>query len=357
MSALLAAVPNVPAPPVEITAWLAFSGAVVVLLVLDLFVFHRGARDSSLTEAVGWTAFWAALALAFNAFIWWWRGPASAIEFLSGYLIEWSLSMDNVFVFAVIFTYFAVPKKYQYRVLFWGILGAILMRLAFVLLGSALIHRFDWMLPVFGVFLTYTGVKLATKGDEEVHPDQNPLLRLARKLFRVARGDHGAKFFVREEGKLAVTPLFLVLIVVESTDVVFAVDSVPAIFGVTRDPFIVFTSNICAILGLRALYFLLAGVMDLFRYLKYGLSGVLVFVGLKMTGDYLLHTRLVPAGWRLQEGQHLVPSAVSLVIVFGILAVSIAASLWVARREAKSAPLPAPKDDEPQPADGAPAAH
>lgn len=349
-AALLAAAPGPALPPVEPLSWLAFSGAVVVLLFLDLFVFHRGARESSLAEAAGWTAFWAALALAFNGFIWWWRGPTAAVEFLTGYVIEWSLSMDNVFVFAVIFTYFAVPKKYQYRVLFWGILGAILMRLAFVLLGTALIHRFDWVLPVFGLFLTYTGVKLAAKGDDEVQPDQNPLLRLARKLFRVARGDHGERFFVREGGRLAVTPLFLVLLVVESTDVVFAVDSVPAIFGVTRDPYIVFTSNICAILGLRALYFLLAGVMDLFRYLKYGLSAVLVFVGLKMTGDYVMHTSLVPDRWRLVEGHHLVPSTVSLAVVFSILGLSIAASLWASRRETRLEP-PAPSPAKPETAD------
>jgi TerC family integral membrane protein len=190
--------------------------------------------------------------------------------------------MDNVFVFAVIFSFFKVPLKYQYRVLFWGILGAVVMRLSFILLGAALIERFAWIMPIFGVFLIYTGIKLALSDESEVDPDKNLLMRLARRLFPVAREDHGDRFFVVENGRRAITPLFLVLLVVESTDVLFAVDSVPAIFVITRDEFTVFTSNIFAILGLRALYFLLAGVMDLFRYLNYGLSAVLIFVGLKV---------------------------------------------------------------------------
>jgi tellurite resistance protein TerC len=228
--------------------------------------------------------------------------------------------MDNVFVFAVVFSFFGVPLKYQYRVLFWGILGAIVMRLTFILAGAALLERFGWVMPVFGAFLIYTGFRLAWHSDAEVNPEKNLLMRLARWMFPVARENHGEHFFAVEAGRFCITPLFLVLLVVESTDVLFAVDSVPAIFGITQDAFIVFTSNIFAILGLRALYFLLAGVMNMFRYLNYGLAAVLVFVGLKMVGEY----------WR---GGHLFEPVVSLVIILGLLAVSIAASIVANRRE------------------------
>lgn len=329
--------------PIETWHWLAFGAFVVVVLTLDLTVFHRHSKESSLREAAGWTVVWCSMALAFNALIWQWLGPKAGIEFLTGYLIEWSLSMDNVFVFAVIFSFFRVPLKYQYRVLFWGILGAIIMRLSFILLGTALIKQFDWVMPLFGAFLIYTGVKLVMHDDEEVDPGNNLLMRIARKLFPVASGEHGNQFFVREAGKLCVTRLFLVLLVVESTDVMFAVDSVPAIFGITREPFIVFTSNIFAILGLRALYFLLAGVMDMFRYLKYGLSAVLVFVGIKMVGDYAIHVPAIAnflsekvwAGFHVEEGHHLISPPVSLVIVLSLLGISILASVVAKRREDK----------------------
>jgi tellurite resistance protein TerC len=313
--------------------WIAFGVMVTILLVLDLFVFHRDSHEPSLRESAFWTVIWVSLALLFNAYIWWWRGPTHGINFLTGYLVEWSLSMDNVFVFAVVFTFFRVPLKYQYRVLFWGILGAVFMRLAFVLLGAALIHRFEWVIPIFGVFLIYTAIKLAFAGDHEVDPEHNILMRLGRKIFRVAKGQHGDHFFVRENGLLCVTPLFLVLLVVESTDVMFAVDSVPAIFGITKDPFIVFTSNIFAILGLRALYFLLAGVMDLFRYLNYGLSAVLGFVGCKMVLDFIGHQSWAPAFMKMDEGQHIVTPVQSLAIVMSCLGVSIAASLVAKYRE------------------------
>ncbi len=223
--------------------------------------------------------------------------------------------MDNVFVFAVLFNYFQVPLKYQYRVLFWGILGAIVMRLSFILIGATLIMQFHWIMPLFGILLIYQGGKLALQGDEEMHPEQTLVMKLARRLLPIAKGDHGSRFFVVENGRRMITALFLVLLVIEWTDVVFAVDSVPAIFGVTTDPFTIFTSNIFAILGLRALYFLLAAVMDLFRYLKYGLAAVLIFIGLKMIVDYL-----VP---------EIIPQWVSLVVVAGLLIVSIAASLII----------------------------
>jgi tellurite resistance protein TerC len=290
--------------------------------VFDLAVVHRGSRETTLRQAAVWTVVWTSLALAFNALVWLWQGPALGLAFFTGYLIEWSLSMDNVFVFAVVFGFFQVPKKYQYRVLFWGILGAIAMRLTFVLAGAGLLSRFDWLMYVFGAFLVFTAIKLALHTGEDVHPDRNIVLRLARRVLPVAKGDHGKSFFVREAGKLCVTPLFLVLLVIESTDVLFAIDSVPAIFGVTKDPFIVFTSNICAILGLRALYFLLAGVMDMFRYLNYGLSAVLGFVGVKMM------LPLVNEHWHI-------PPIPSLAIILGCLTVAIVASVIAARRDAR----------------------
>ena len=316
-----------PAP--ELWHWLAFGAFVVVMLALDLVVFHRDAREPSLRESAFWTFAWCSLALAFDGLLWWWRGGGPAIDFLTGYLLEWSLSMDNVFVFAVIFSFFGVPVKYQYRVLYWGILGAVLMRLAFVLVGAVLIQRFAIILPVFGLILIYTGAKLAVHDDSDPQPEKNLLLRVARRLFPVATQSHGDRFIVRENGRRCITPLFLVLLVVESTDVVFAFDSVPAIFGVTRDSFIVFTSNIFAILGLRALYFLLAGVMDLFRFLKFGLSAVLVFIGFKMVGEFAAHY----FEW-IGEQDHLLPSWASLLVVIGLLGAAIGASLLIKPREA-----------------------
>lgn len=312
--------------------WLAFAALVIVLLALDLMVFHRRAHVPTLRESALWTAFWIGVAGLFNALVWWWRGHEAGVQFLTGFFIEKSLSMDNLFVFAVIFRFFGTPRMYQYRVLFWGILGAVVMRLTFVLVGTGLIHAFDWVLSVFGVFLVYTAFKLAVRHDSEVDPEKNPLLRAARRLLPVSRGDHGQRFFVRENGRWCITPLVLVLLVIESTDVVFAVDSVPAVFGITQDPFLVFTSNIFAILGLRALYFLLAGVMDAFRYLPYGLSGVLGFVGLKMLAEY----------WIEHEGDHLISPVASLVAVAVILGTSIVASLVVRdRRAIPAAAVPA----------------
>ncbi len=297
--------------------WVAFCAGTVVLLALDMFVFHRHSHEPSLRESALWTVFWCALALIFNGFLWYWAGSKHAVHFITGYLVEWSLSMDNVFVFVVIFAYFGVPLKYQYRVLFWGILGAIVMRLTFILVFGELLKRYEWIFYIFGAFLIYTGIKLATAHGSETHPDQNLVLRLARKYLRVAKGSHGDRFFVREDGRLLVTALFLVLLVIESTDVVFAIDSVPAIFGITDDRFIVFTSNVFAIMGLRALYFLLAGVMGLFRYLSYGLSAILIFIGVKM----MLHEWWEPAPW------------LSLAVIIGLLGTSIAASLVAVQRE------------------------
>jgi tellurite resistance protein TerC len=317
LAAAAATTSTVPALDVPIWLWVAFCAGTAALLMLDMFVFHRHAHEPSLRESAWWTVFWCTLALAFNGLVWWLGDWQHAVLFLTGYLVEWSLSMDNVFVFVVIFAFFGVPLKYQYRVLFWGILGAILMRLSFILLAGSLLERYQWVMYIFGAFLVYTGIKLARAHGSEMHPDQNFLLRFARKYLRVAPGTHGDKFFIRQDGKLFVTSLFLVLLVIESTDVVFAIDSVPAIFAITNDTFIVFTSNVFAIMGLRALYFLLGGVMGLFRYLHYGLSAILVFIGVKM----LLH-----------DVFHIHPIA-SLLVIISLLAISIAASLYAARRE------------------------
>ena len=313
---------------VTLRHWGAFGVLVVVLLVLDLVVFHRKVHMPTLRESALWSVFWISLALFFNGFVWWWgvlqNGTQEAgMAFLTGFLVEKSLSVDNLFVFAVIFRFFQVPLKYQYRVLFWGILGAIILRLIFILAGIALIERFSWMLPAFGLLLVWTAIKLATRDTEEVHPEKNIVLRAARRFLRITHEDHGQKFFARENGLLCITPMLLVLFVVESTDVLFAVDSVPAIIGITKDPFIVFTSNIFAILGLRALYFLLAGVLDRFAYLHYGLSAVLGFIGVKMIAEFAAHE------WLGFPGKHLVPVWVSLSVIGGLLVVSILASVII----------------------------
>jgi TerC family integral membrane protein len=333
---------NTPTIDIPLWYWLAFGAFVVAMLVLDLGVFHRNSRETTLREAALWTCIWVALAMAFNLLVWLVGGGGPAVQFLTGYLIEWSLSMDNVFVFAVIFNYFKVPLKYQYRVLFWGILGAVVMRLTFILVGAEAIERWDWVMYIFGAFLVYTGIKLAFHEDE-YDPEKSIILRLARRWFPVAHEGHGDRFFVREEGRRCMTPLFLVLLVVDFADIMFAVDSVPAIFSVTQDRFIVFTSNTFAILGLRALYFLLAGVMDMFRYLRFGLSAILVFVGLKM----LLHWLRDPPEWYLNRfgepapwARHWLgdpPSWAMLPVIVGLLGIAIGASIVSSRREQAAA--------------------
>jgi tellurite resistance protein TerC len=300
-----------------VTPWIAFSGLLMLLLTLDLMVFRRARQAASLRESLAWTVFWVALAAIFNVVIWISRGPEPGINFLTGYLVEWSLSMDNVFVFAVIFRYFQVPPQFQYRVLFWGILGAIVMRLAFIVLGAALLRRFDVLACAFGGLLIFAAVRLALQGDTPVDPERNILLRGARRWLPVARQEHGPRFFAREEGRLVITPLLLVLLVIESTDLLFAVDSVPAILGVTKDVFIVFTSNVFAILGLRALYFLLAAAVRSLRFLNYGICAVLAFIGVKMIAEYGLARGPRP----------LVPSWVSLLVVAGLIGVSVLASI------------------------------
>ncbi len=309
--------------------WIVFGILVVVLLALDLLVFHRHDHAPSLRESAGWSVFWISLAVAFGGLIWWWDGASAGTQYIAAYLIEKALSMDNIFVFVVIFRFFHIPLKYQHRVLFWGILGAIVMRLVFIFTGIELIHRFEWVMPLFGLFLIYTGYKLARHSGVDVHPENNVVLKIARRFFRVTHGDHrqhGHGFFSHENGRWCITPMFLTLLVIESTDVIFAVDSVPAVIAITDDRFLAFSSNIFAILGLRALYFLLAGSVDLFRYLHYGLAAILAMVGAKMLVGF----------WLARQGMAPIPTWVSLAAVAVLLAVSILASIAANRRDERN---------------------
>lgn len=291
--------------------WVAFTALIVGLLILDLAVFHREAHAIKPREALAWTAVWIALALVFNLGVAAWFGPTKGLEFLTGYLIEKALSVDNLFVFLVIFSYFSVPPAYQHRTLFWGILGALVTRAAFIVAGASLLARFHWVLLVFGAFLICTGLKILFQRETEAHPERNAVVRLFRRVVPMVSGYRGARFTVVERGRRYATPLLLVLVVIETTDVVFAVDSIPAIFAVSRDPFIVYTSNVFAILGLRALYFLIAGIVEQFRYLKIGLGLVLVFVGVKM----------------LVSAHYHIPIGLSLLVVSALLGGSMLISL------------------------------
>lgn len=281
--------------------WAGFNVVVLAILALDLGVLHRRSEKVSLKEAAIWSGVWVALSLGFALAVYRTMGRESGLEFLTGYLIEYALSVDNIFVFVLIFSYFSVPEKYQHRVLFWGIIGALVLRGVMIVAGSALVTRFAWTLYIFGAFLIFTGLRMALQKDEVAYnPERDPVLRLARKVVPVTPDYRGDKFFVREpdakgRNRYAATPLFIVLLIVDTTDIIFATDSIPAIFAVTRDPFIVYTSNICAVLGLRALYFLLANVVDKFVYLKLGLSIVLVFIGAKMLLEYFVHIPIVAA--------------------------------------------------------------
>jgi tellurite resistance protein TerC len=318
---------------VEITCWhwIGFIACVLVFLALDLGVFHRRAHIVKFREALAWTTVWFSLAMVFALGLKPLRGEKEALQFVTGYLIELSLSMDNVFVIALIFAYFGIPREHQHRVLYWGILGAMIMRGTMIGVGVALIALVDWVLYLFGAFLLYSGVKMLFV-KTEVHPERNRVVQWARKLYPVAPELHGQRFLTVWEGRRALTPLALVLLMVETTDLLFALDSVPAVFAVTRRPFIVFTSNVFAILGLRSLYFLLAGALRSFRYLKYGLPLVLVFMGVEMLLDP--HDR--PPRWIQVD----VPISVSLLVVAGILLVSIVLSVAAARHEDRRAPKP-----------------
>jgi tellurite resistance protein TerC len=297
--------------------WIWFNLFIIAMLAIDLGVFNRKAHTVSLKEALTWSSVWIALSLTFNAGIYFLRGPDPAIQFFTGYLIEKSLSVDNIFVFVLIFTYFDVPTAYQHRVLFWGVLGTLILRGLMIAIGATLIEDFHWIIYLFGAFLVFTGIRMALQKNEGVNPEKNPLLKFVRRVLPVTEHYVQNRFVVRQAGKLMVTPLLLVLIVIETTDLVFAVDSIPAIFAVTTDPFIVYTSNVLAILGLRSLYFVFATIIHKFYYLKPALAIILTYVGVKM----------------LLADIYKIPTAVSLLIIVLVLAIAIIASLIRDRRQ------------------------
>jgi tellurite resistance protein TerC len=296
---------------VPLYVWAATLGGIAAMLALDLLVLHRDAHEVSMREAALTSAMWVTIGVLFGAGVWVVAGGGYAGEYFAGYLIEKSLSVDNIFVFALIFGYFAVPAKYQHRVLFWGVVGALILRAGFIAAGATLLDRFSWTVYVFGAFLLVTGVRMARQRDDHVDPSRNPMLRLLRRRVPMTEGYEGQRFVVRRAGRLLATPMLAVLVVVETTDVVFAVDSIPAIFAVTDEPFLVFTSNAFAILGLRALYFLLAGMISRFAYLKIGLAAVLAFVGVKLLLTHVVH----------------MPIWLSLGVIAGILGIALVASL------------------------------
>jgi len=298
----------------SLSIWIGFALFVLAMLALDLGVFHRKTHQVGMKEALTWSGAWIALALLFDAGVWHWRGEGKALEFLTGYLVELSLSVDNLFVFLLIFAYFKVPAQYQHKVLFWGILGALFMRAVFIAAGVTLMQKFHWIIYVFGTVLVVSGLKMAFEKDKEVHPENNPVLKLFRHFMPVTAEYHEGRFFVKPDKRWLATPLFIVLLMLETTDLVFAVDSVPAVLAITTDAFIVYTSNVFAILGLRSMFFALAGIMKLFHYLHYGLSAVLVFVGAKM----------------LLAGFYKIPTLASLLVIVGLLAVSVVGSLLYA---------------------------
>lgn len=293
--------------------WILFNIFVIGMLALDLGVFHRKAHEIKFKEAITWSVVWILLALVFNVLVYFWHGTQAALEFLTGYLIEKSLSMDNIFVFLMIFSYFGVKPMYQHKVLFWGIIGAVVMRAIFIFAGVTLIKIFHPIIYIFGVFLIFSGIKMGLQKDREIHPEKNPVFKVFRKIFKITPDYVDGKFFVKRGKNLIATPLFVVLLVVESTDVMFAIDSIPAIIAITHDPFIVYTSNIFAILGLRALYFAIAGFVTMFRFFKYGLSVILVFIGIKM----------------LISDIYKIPTLITLIVVFSIITVSILASVLI----------------------------
>jgi tellurite resistance protein TerC len=291
--------------------WIGFSLFVIIMLMLDLLVFHKKAHEVKIKEAITWSIVWISLALIFNYFVYLWFGKVRAMEFLTAYLIEKSLSIDNLFVFIMIFGVFHIHTAYQHKILFWGILGALVLRIIFIIAGVGLIHNFHWIIYVFGAFLIYTGIKIPFEKDKKIEPEKNILLRLFKRFMPVSDGFHGDKFFVKNNLKTYATPLFVALIMIEFSDLIFAVDSIPAVLAISDDTFIVYTSNVFAILGLRALYFALAGIVKYFRFLKYGLAAILVFVGSKMciSGFYNF-----PVLW-------------SLAIIVGLLGLSVLASI------------------------------
>ena len=300
--------------------WIVFNVFVIGLLLLDLLVFNRKAHAIGLREALGWSAFWVALSLGFNYLVYHTMGREAGLQWLTGYLVEKALSVDNLFVFLLIFNYFKVPAEFQHRILFWGVLGALVLRAVFILVGGALLAKFHFLIYILGAFLVYTGVRMGLSGDgPEIDPENNPIVRFLSRHLPITRQMDGGKFFVRRDGVRFATPLFVVLVMVETTDVVFAADSIPAILAITRDTFIVFTSNVFALLGLRAMYFALASMMRLFHYLHYGLSLILIFIGAKI----------------LLESIYPIPMPIALGVVGGLLLLSVLASLVWPKKEVK----------------------
>ena len=297
--------------PDHLLAWIGFSAFVLAMLALELGTFHRKSRALSLKEALTWSAVWIGLALAFNTGIYYRHGGEKALQFFTGYLVELSLSVDNLFVFLLVLGYFKVPAQYRHKVLFWGIIGALIMRAVFIATGITLIAKFHWIIYLFGALLVGSGIKMTLQRDKEIHPGRNPVLKLFHRFMRVTPECDGGRFFVKQHGRILASPLFVVALILESTDLVFAVDSVPAVLAITPDPFIVFTSNVFAILGIRSMFFALEGVMKRFHYLHYGLSAVLVFVGTKM----------------LLAGFYKIPTSVSLLLILSILFVYVITSL------------------------------
>jgi tellurite resistance protein TerC len=310
--------------------WVAFVAFIVGMLAVDLLVFHKEAHAVSTREAAIWSVVWVTLGLSFGVVVWLWQGADAGGQYLAGYLIEKSLSIDNIFVFALIFGYFSVPAAYQHRVLFWGVFGALVLRAVFIAAGATLLEQFHWTIYVFGAFLVFTGIRMARSRDEAIHPERNPALRLFKRVVPTTEEYHGQNLTVREAGRRMATPLLAVLVLIETSDILFAVDSIPAIFAVTNDPFLVFTSNAFAILGLRALYFMLAGMIDRFVFLKIGLAAVLVFVGAKM---------LLTDVWHI-------PIWLSLAFIAFAIGLSIALSLRATRGSATATPERTETPDE-----------
>ncbi|MCC6476353.1 TerC family protein [bacterium] len=302
----------------ETIKWIVFNIAVVVMIWIDLKIFHKREHEVSVKESLIWSGIWIVIALLYAVFVYWWKGPVPAAEYVTGYIIERSLSIDNIFVFIVIFAYFKVPKLHQHKVLMWGIIGALALRLVLILVGAWLIEQFEWVIYIFGAFLIFTGIKLAFQGESEEDPSKNPAVRLFKKFYRVTDHYHGSKLTIIQHGKRLATPMMVVLVAVAFSDVLFAFDSIPAIFAVTRDPFIVYTANVFAVLGLQAMYFALAAIIDRFHYLKYGLAVVLVFIGVKML---LAHTQ-----WEI-------PIGVSLAVVAGVLTLSVLISMLLPKHK------------------------
>jgi tellurite resistance protein TerC len=299
--------------------WLLFFGIITIMLFLDLGVFHKKSHKVSIKESLTWTGVWITLAMLFNAWVYKTMGHQKGLEFLTGYVIEKSLSIDNIFVISLIFSYFRVPAQYQHRVLFWGVLGALFFRIIFIFAGVALIQKFNWMIYIFGGFLIYTGLKMLKDEEKHVEVEANPLIKFVKKFWKISPTFDGQNFRTVVNGVSHFTPLFLVLVMIETTDIIFAVDSIPAILAITPDPYIVFTSNVFAILGLRSLYFALNGIMEMFEYINYALSGILVFVGVKM----------IVAAW------YHIPTIISVSVIIGLLLISVVASIYFPRKRKK----------------------